>query len=142
MGSRRLPGWERVTAALFAEGARGADQAYHYPAGSCVALPDDAPPQLVPFDGGHHMEIVGELDPSDRSEIPTGAQERGLFDACAGQARTYLGADPVEPWRTGMETMSPESWAAGTRWVHCFLGRWDGAEEQIEVTGSARSVEG
>jgi hypothetical protein len=84
------------------------------------------------------MEIVGELDLSGRQEIPTGAQERGLFDDCFAQARTYLGVDPVAPWQAGKETMAEESWAAGTRTVHCFLGQWDAAGELVEVTGSAK----
>ena len=122
----------------FAEDVRGADQAYHYPVGSCVALPADASPHLVPCTDGHHMEIVGELDLSGRQEPPVGAQERGLFDDCAAQARTYLGAEPVAPWQIGKETMTEESWAAGSRVVHCFLGQWDADGQQIEITGSAK----
>jgi Septum formation len=124
---------------LFTEDARGADQAYHYPAGSCVATPDGASPVLVPCAEPHHMEIVGEIDLSERPEAPVGAQERALFDDCAAQARTYLGADPVAPWQSGKEVMTPESWAAGSRVVHCFLGQWDADDRLVEVTASAKA---
>jgi hypothetical protein len=104
-----------------------------------VALPADAAPMLVPCTEAHHMEIVGELDLRNREEPPVGAQDRALFDDCAAQVRTYLGTDPVAPWQTGKETMTAESWAAGSRVVHCFLGQWDAEDQLIEVTASANA---
>jgi hypothetical protein len=131
-------GGARDGEALSTEDARGADQAFHYPPGSCVATPPEASPVVVPCGDGHHMEVVGEIDLSDRPELPVGSQERALFDDCAAQSSTYLGADPAAPWQIGTETLTPESWAAGSRVVHCFLGQWDAEQELIEVTGSAK----
>ena len=125
-------------ARLFTGDARGADQDYRFPVGSCVALSSDVPPAIVACTEGHQMEIVGEVDLSDRPELPTGAQDRALFDDCAALANSYLGTEPVAPWQVGKETMTPESWAAGSRVVHCFLGQWDAADRQVEVTGSAK----
>jgi hypothetical protein len=122
---------------LFAEDVRDADQTLHHPAGTCLANVEDSE-RIVDCSEPHHREVTGEIDLTGRSERPVGAQERALGDDCHAEARAYLGTDPAAPWSSGYETLAEESWAAGARSIHCFLGQWDPSEDLVEVTGSAK----
>jgi Septum formation len=126
-----------VGAGTLTEDVRGADQSYHFAVGECIAFPpalDDV--AAVPCDQPHQKEITGEISYPEAGGPPTGgvADER-----CDGLALDYLGRRPPEPWLVGSESLPIESWTAGRRTSHCFLGQWeaDGITMKV-VTGSLR----
>lgn len=51
----------------------------------------------------------------------------------------YLGAEPTTPWQYGKEPMAPESWPAGSRIIHCFVGQWGEADDLLTVDVPARA---
>lgn len=127
-----------VSAEPLAEDARTTDQAHRFATGACIAYPPVVDLlAVVPCTEPHHVEVVGQIDLSDR-EGPPPDDDPELHEQCASQVRAYLGTDPVPPWQPGKEPMAPESWAAGTRIIHCFVGQWDANDQLIVVTTSAR----
>ena len=59
---------------------------------------------------------------------------------CLERALAYLGS-MSPPWGYGFETMRPESWAAGTRHVHCFVGHIAEDGAWVESTGRRPGAE-
>ena len=121
--------------ARVSEDVRTADQVVRYAVGECISVAADRSAVIVTCDQAHRWEVVGLADFSDLAGPPT---EDQIAARCTGPADAYLGGPPVAPWAYGYELLAAESWAAGTRTVHCFVGQMDAAGSQIEVVGPAR----
>jgi hypothetical protein len=57
-----------------------------------------------------------------------------VLQRCDDAVARYTSREPPAPWASGLERMHPESWDAGTRTVHCFLGQIDGDGEWVPVS--------
>jgi hypothetical protein len=120
-------------ASLLHEDARSADQAYHFEAGQCVAYPPAAQAMMVvPCTQPHQMEIIGRIDYTDQAQVPLDEPDVRCHDV----AVAYLGGEPQAPWAYSDEGLSPESWASGRRFSHCFVGQWspDGSLSPVSVS--------
>lgn len=129
-------GWyEGGTPPLISEDVRTAEQAYRYEPGQCLARNPGAPFAVVPCDQPHHREVTGQVDVSDLAAPPSPEE---VSARCSGPTEDYLGGPAFAPWRSGYEVLSPESWAAGTRLIHCYVLQADPAGSEVALTGSAR----
>jgi hypothetical protein len=106
----------------FTGDARDVDHTIRHAPGTCIASgpPATAAMGVVACTEPHDMEVVSELDLSDRA-APPAPDDMSTVDACIERARTYTGADVVPPWAAGPTAMAQQSWDAGSRTVHCIL---------------------
>lgn len=120
--------------ATLVEDARGADQAFHFRPGVCVARPpSEGVPRIVPCDRPHLWEVTGEVTYPDGPAPPTVGEDPGCYDATV----RFLGGPPVEPWAAGLEKIPAASWAAGKRTATCFVAQWNADGTPAAVRGSA-----
>lgn len=129
----------------FEGGARGADQARTFAAGTCLRHAGEAGLVETPCDTPHHTQSVGVVR---APETPDGAvpSEEWLREAigtrCGDLAAPYLetgrfGDALVEPqWGV----IAPESWRARSRLATCFIGFADEAGSPLPVTGVMTAV--
>lgn len=110
-----------------------ADQARDHPVGTCLDV-DRLP---VGCDRTHRHEVVGRLAYPDAPEAPDAAAVAVVDDQCAATAQAYMGGFVPSPWLHILEPISAESWAAGTRHVHCLVGQVGGDLDWVDVTGPA-----
>jgi hypothetical protein len=143
--SWRPPGQEDATGpdvplVPLTEAMRHEDQFWRYTPGACIARGANV---AVACTDPHIFEVTGEATVDERPGVPAREDTAGwsaiVGDACRARARGYLRHEPVDPWRSGLITIEPESWAAGQRNVTCYLGRWGGDAWEV-VTASARST--
>jgi hypothetical protein len=122
---------------LFRGEARAATQSWAYEPGDCLG---PGSRMTVPCTGEHDREVVGTMTLPGDTVLP--ADRDGWSELtrepCSTRAGAYLGRPPSAPWSQGWQSIEPESWAAGERTVTCFVGQWNGADDWLIITGSAR----
>jgi hypothetical protein len=106
------------------------DQSKVWPAGTCLGIdPSTNQPTDIPVDcaGPHAMEVTGAVNVAEK--FPTGLppepeQDAFIKDACTRMTDAYLA--PIQLRSTTLtliySTISPPSWAAGSRQVSCSIG--------------------
>lgn len=122
------------------------DQSRVWPVGTCVGI-DDATKRStdVPVDctAPHALEVTGAVNLAEH--FPEGLpaepeQQEFLAESCARAADAYLAPRTLETAElsVGYDTVSPASWAAGSRQSSCGVGiRRDGG--WAPLTGSLRA---
>lgn len=119
------------------EDARTADQAVAYDVGDCVpgsATELDLANLVVGCDQPHKWEVTGRVGFDDLTARPSNDQ---IAARCAPISESYFGGPAVPPWDFGYAELAQQSWDAGTRTTHCFIGQWDDDGNLLEITGSA-----
>ncbi|MBJ7341690.1 septum formation family protein, partial [Mycolicibacterium sp.] len=122
------------------------DQSKVWPAGTCLGIDSSNRSTDIPVDcsAPHGLEVTGAVGLAERfpGSTPSDAEQRSFItDACTRAADAYLA--PAKLGTSGLtlgyETVSPASWAAGSRQVSCNIGR---PTEQgwTPTTGSARTL--
>lgn len=109
--------------------ARGQDQADVHAAGVCLGIDGIEVGDPVDCTLPHAVEVVGVMDFAAHHQVPDYPDE-AKQDELAGQVCVKLaadyagGADVVAKKKLTVywDTLSPESWLAGTRKVDCKLG--------------------
>lgn len=106
------------------------DQSKVWPAGTCLGIdPSTNQPTDIPVDcaGPHAMEVTGAVNVAEK--FPNGLppepeQDAFIKDACTRMTDAYLA--PIQLRSTTLtliySTISPPSWAAGSRQVSCSIG--------------------
>ncbi|WNG92708.1 septum formation family protein [Mycobacterium sp. ITM-2016-00318] len=106
------------------------DQSKVWPAGTCLGIdPSTNQPTDIPVDcaGPHAMEVTGAVNVGE--QFPNGLppepeQDAFVKDACTRMTDAYLA--PIQLRSTTLtliySTISPPSWAAGSRQVSCSIG--------------------
>ncbi|HVV23251.1 MAG TPA: septum formation family protein [Pseudonocardiaceae bacterium] len=107
--------------------ARGADQSNVYPTGTCLALVKKAAGGPVPCGSQHAYEIVGTV--SLHGKFPDGYpavadQQHALGTLCQPVASAYTGNANLSQYQLSVtwDTISQQSWAAGSYQVNCKIG--------------------
>jgi hypothetical protein len=108
--------------------ARGADQSNVYPTGTCLALVKNAAGGPVPSCGTQHAyEIIGTV--SLRGDFPDGYpavadQQHALGKLCQPVAAAYTNNANLSQYQLSVtwDTISQQSWAAGSYQVNCKIG--------------------
>ena len=121
------------------------DQSKVWPAGTCLGIDSSNRSTDLPVDCAtpHGLEVTGAVSLAQRfpGAVPSDADQRAFIgDACTRMADGYLA--PVALAKSGLalgyETLSPESWTAGSRQVSCNIGR-PAEQGWAAVTGSVRT---
>jgi hypothetical protein len=107
--------------------ARGADQSNVFPAGTCLALVDKAAGGPVSCGDQHSYEIVGTVDLRGQfpdGYPPIGQQQTALGKLCQPIVAAYTGNANLGTYQLSAtwDTISPQSWAAGSYQVNCKIG--------------------
>lgn len=107
--------------------ARGADQSNVYPTGTCLALVNKAAGGPVPCGNQHAYEIVGTV--SLRGQFPdayppVGQQQSALGGLCQPIVAAYTNNAKLTQYQLSVtwDTISQQSWAAGSYQVNCKVG--------------------
>lgn len=126
--------------------AQGQDQSNIHDPGTCFALTDNAPGGPVDCSTAHSYEVVGNADlgPLYPEAAPDATQQgQKLSELCAQVVSQYSGGIDLAAKKLSLywDTLTPESWAAGSRKVDCKVGAklQDGAG-LAPVTGSVRGI--
>ncbi|MDX1882342.1 septum formation family protein [Mycolicibacterium sp. 120270] len=106
------------------------DQSKVWPAGTCLGIdPSTNQPTDIPVDcaGPHAMEVTGAVNVAEmfpNGLPPEPEQDAFIKDACTRMTDAYLA--PIQLRSTTLtliySTISPPSWAAGSRQVSCSIG--------------------
>jgi predicted heme/steroid binding protein len=121
------------------------DQSKVWPAGTCLGIDAAKRSTDLPVDCStpHGLEITGTVGLAERfpGGPPSDQDQRAFItDGCTRAADGYLA--PVTLAKSGLalgyETISPDSWTAGSRQVYCGVGRPDGPGWS-PVTGTVRT---
>lgn len=114
----------------------GVPQEWHHPAGTCIGSGSSRP---APCDEPHLFEITGSTLLADGLSLPDEDDHTGwgalVGDTCDALAEAHLGGALPAGVSAGWLPMAQESYDAGSRRVHCMVGRYQG-EEFIGKTGS------
>ncbi|HEX4703420.1 MAG TPA: septum formation family protein [Pseudonocardiaceae bacterium] len=107
--------------------ARGADQSNVYPAGTCLALVNKAAGGPVPCGDQHAYEIVGVVDLHGKfpdGYPPIGQQQTELGKDCQPMVAAYTANANLATNQLSAtwDTISAQSWAAGSFQVNCKIG--------------------
>ncbi|TPG29615.1 septum formation family protein [Mycolicibacterium hodleri] len=122
------------------------DQSKVWPAGTCLGIDSSNRSTDIPVDCStpHGLEVSGAVSLAERfpGSAPSDADQRPyITDACTRMADAYLA--PARLAKSGLtlayETLSPASWAAGSRQVSCSIGR-PAKQGWAPTTGSARTL--
>ncbi|WP_322767814.1 septum formation family protein [Frankia sp. Cr1] len=151
-------GWDandrRLVCGLFAAGHRsapnrdipftglveGADQAWIYPAGTCLELTETESKGEVPCSAPHQAEATGTatLPNTSNGEPPSDAAFADLVGTrCDAVATQFLGRAfaRTSTMQVGWLTIAADSWRAGTRTLTCTIRFTDAAGRLAAVTG-------
>lgn len=128
--------------------ARGQDQADVHEPGTCLAIDGVDVGDPVDCAQPHAVEVVGVVDlagPFPEADYPDEAKQDAVAEpACAQLAADYSGGPTVvadKKLTVYWDTLSLESWKAGTRKVDCKLGALLPDKTGFApVTGSVRGV--
>lgn len=119
--------------ALFVGDVREAtDQGYDFAPGTCLS----SGVRIVACTEPHEVEVVARLTYPEAPTAPDEAAHDTVRGQCLADALAYLGS-MSPPWGYGIESLGPESWAAGSRHVHCFVGHIAEDGAWVESTGPA-----
>ena len=122
------------------------DQSKVWPAGTCLGIdPSTNQPTDIPVDcaGPHAMEVTGAVNVAEK--FPNGLppdpeQDAFVKDACTRMTDAFLA--PIQLRSTTLtliySTISPPSWAAGSRQVSCSIGATLGNGGWSTLLNSAR----
>jgi hypothetical protein len=136
IGARPANGTEPTLASLpFSGDMRTViDQQWDHPVGSCL----DRDHHPVGCDQLHESEVVARFAYSDAPNPPDAAAREVLLGECEEAVGAYMGGAFTAPWAYSLEDMPAESWAAGSRHVHCLVGQGNADLTQwVEFTGPA-----
>ncbi|WP_239373568.1 septum formation family protein [Frankia sp. Cj5] len=119
----------------------GTDQAWVYPAGTCLQLTATETKGQVPCAVPHQAEVTGAttLPGAANSEPPSEAAFDELVGSrCEVAARRYLGRpfQETSTMRIGWLYLAAESWRAGTRTVTCTVSFFDASGQPAAITGA------
>ncbi|BBZ26211.1 hypothetical protein MMAD_05060 [Mycolicibacterium madagascariense] len=121
------------------------DQSKVWPAGTCLGIDGANHSTDLPVDCAtpHALEVTGAVSLAERfpGGVPSDADQRTFInDACTRVADGYLAPNTLARAGLGLgyETVSPASWAAGSKQVSCNVGR-PAPQGWIPVTGSVRT---
>jgi hypothetical protein len=126
--------------------ARGQDQSNVHEAGTCFGLANNAPVDPVDCSTAHSYEVVGNVDlgPVFPAEAPNPTQQgEKLAELCAQVASQYTGGVDLAAKKLSLywDTLTPESWAAGSHRVNCKVGaKLEDGAGLAPVTGSVRGI--
>jgi hypothetical protein len=122
------------------------DQSKVWPAGTCLGIdPSTNQPTDIPVDcaGPHAMEVTGAVNVGEK--FPNGLppepeQDAFVKDSCTRMTDAFLA--PIQLRSTTLtliySTISPPSWAAGSRQVSCSIGATLGNGGWSTLLNSAR----
>ncbi|WP_239334299.1 septum formation family protein [Frankia sp. CiP3] len=127
--------------ALFTGVVEGADQAWVYPAGTCLQLTATETKGQVPCAVPHQAEVTGgtTMPGAANSEPPSEAAFDELMGSrCEVAARRYLGRpfQETSTMRVGWLHLAAESWRAGTRTATCMIYFFDASGQPAAITGA------
>ncbi len=125
---------------VFAGLVEGADQAWLFPAGTCLALTETENKGEVPCSAPHQAETTGTstLPNTSDGEPPSNATFADLVGTrCDAVATQFLGRPfrRTSTMQVGWLTIAADSWRAGTRTLTCTISFTDAAGRLAAVTG-------
>ncbi|HWE91413.1 MAG TPA: septum formation family protein [Pseudonocardiaceae bacterium] len=128
--------------------AKGADQSTVYPEGTCLALVNGVAGGPTDCGNPHAYEIVGVVDLHQRfpGGYPAiGDQQTALASLCPPIATNYTGGANLASYGLTLtwDTVSQESWTAGSHLVNCKVGELAPSGQALaSVTNSIRGIGG
>ncbi len=121
------------------------DQSKVWPAGTCLGIDSSNRSTDLPVDcsASHGLEVTGAVSLAERfpGGPPSDPDQRAFIaEACTRAAEAYLAPAKLATsgLTLGYETVSPVSWAAGSRQVSCSIGR-PAEQGWTPTTASART---
>ncbi|WP_322752766.1 septum formation family protein [Frankia sp. Cas3] len=126
--------------AVFTGLVEGADQAWVYPAGTCLELTETENKGEVPCSAPHQAEATGTatLPNTSNGEPPSDTTFADLVGTrCDAVATQFLGRAfaRTSTMQVGWLTIAADSWRAGTRTLTCTIRFTDAAGRLAAVTG-------
>ena len=122
------------------------DQSKVWPAGTCLGIDSSNRSTDIPVDclAPHGLEVAGPIGLAERfpAGVPSDQDQRAFIgEACARAADAYLAPGKLTNLglALGYDTVSPASWAAGSRQVSCGVGKPAGLG-WTPTTGSVRTL--
>lgn len=122
------------------------DQSKVWPAGTCLGIDASNRSTDIPVDctAPHTLEVTGAVGLAERfpGARPSDADQRAFInETCTRTADAYLAPATLAQsgLSLGYETLSPTSWAAGSRQVSCSIGR-PAAQGWTVANSSARNL--
>lgn len=115
-------------------------------AGTCLSLDPALPAGLADCAGPHTAETVAVVDLTARfpAGFPAVAESDAyLTTTCAAAADAYIGVvdgAATKGLTVFWQDLHPQSWAAGSRQINCYVGRQQPGGGFGAVTGSAKGV--
>ncbi len=110
------------------------DQGWDHPVGTCL----DADYWPIGCERPHQAEVVARFVYTDAPTPPDDTARQVLEGECGRAVDGYMGGAFAPPWAYSLEVVRPESWAAGSRHVHCYVGQATAdLADWVEVVGPA-----
>jgi hypothetical protein len=118
----------------------GADQAWVFPAGTCLKMTESQVEGTIPCTSPHQAQSVGTatLPNTPDGHAPTDTEQEALAEPrCTAVASQFLGRtfQPSATMQIGWLPIRPESWRAGTRTLTCTVEFIDSAGRLGVKTG-------